>query len=114
MSAGRFIQFFIYKHRQILFVIIVSFSIFIGAVTSMGNDVSTNVNSEQLEPSLETESKDDLEKGEEAAAREGEKSNEGEVKEEVDDSEEYSDYPKNFIIPRGTCDPRPPAMIFSE
>ncbi len=110
MSAGLFIH----KHRQLLFVIVVSFSIFIGAVTSMGNDVSTNVNSEQLEPSPETESKDALEQGEEAVSREDGKNNEEGSQEEVDDSEEYSDYPKNFIIPRGTCDPRPPAMIFSE
>jgi hypothetical protein len=114
MSAGRFIQIFIQKHRQLLFVTIVFFSIFIRAVTSMGNDVSTNVNSEQLGPSPETESKDALEEGEEAASHEDGKNNEEGSPEEVDDSEEYSDYPKNFIVPRGTCDPRPPAMIFSE
>ena len=114
MSAGRFIQFFIHKHRQLLFVTIVFLTIFIGAVTSMCNDVSTNVNNEQLGSSLETESKDALEEGEEAASYEDGKNNEEESPEEVDDSEEYSDYPKNFIIPRGTCDPRPPAMIFSE
>jgi hypothetical protein len=114
MSAGLFIQFFIHKHRHLLFVIVVFFSIFIGAAASMGNDVSTNVNNEQLEYSLETESKDAFEEGEEAASYEDGKNNEEGSPEEVDDSEEYSDYPKNFIIPRGTCDPRPPAMIFSE
>ncbi len=114
MSSKSLIKHLKKIHKQLLFVTIVSFSIFIGAVTSMGNDVSTNVNSEKSEPSIETESKDVLEEGEVAASHEDGKNNEEEGKEEVDDSEQYSDYPKNFIVPRGTCDPRPPAIIFSE
>ena len=102
-------------HLQLLkFITAVLLSISFSAVTATGKDIDASVNSEQLPTTLEIENGETIDEGDEAAAHEGEDGEEEAGKEEVDDSEQYSDYPKNFIIPRGTCDPRPPAMIFSE
>jgi len=114
MSFRRLTRLIKIKHIGLVFISSLFFSFFIGAVTSTGNEVSMKVNSEQLEPSLGIEDKDALEQGEESTSYENVKSNEEGLSEEVDGTEEYSEFPTNFIIPKGTCDPGEPAIVFSE
>jgi hypothetical protein len=98
----------------LLIITLLFLSVFAPVVTAEGNDHKGSLKGQQLS-TLEGEEKGEtIGEGGEAAALEGEKSNDESGKTEENDSEQYSDFPKNFIIPRGTCDPRPPAKVFSE